>query len=110
MLVSNAIGRRDAFIHVRQYPRPAHIAGAEMFNAEPGRADEIIHLAVQMTSAADVLPAGCQPILPARNAMFRGEAVLDEQQTPVGLENAMHFVECPRYIRNRAKRPSGDDR
>ena len=43
---------------------PFHIAGFERVNSETGCANEVVRLAVEMTSAADPLPPWRHPMLP----------------------------------------------
>src|SRR5690348_16149348 len=64
-----------------------HVGGFERIDPEAGVPDQIIHLAVEMTAAADPAPAGRQPVLPADNRRFGREAVLNEKETPARLQD-----------------------
>jgi membrane protein implicated in regulation of membrane protease activity len=73
---------RAALIHERPGFRPFHVAGFDGSDLEPRGADQVVHLAIEMTTSADPTPARRQPMLPAGNPSFRRQAVLDEKQLP----------------------------
>ena len=55
---------------------------------EAGIADHLKGTAGEMASAGNARPNAVQPILPAAATATRGSLLLDEQQTPIGLEHA----------------------
>src|SRR6266404_8602758 len=83
-------GTGPTLIHEGHRLRSPHVADVELANFESGPADEVVHLAVQMASSADPLPTGRQPILPALDAAFRCQSMLDEQQAAARPHDALH--------------------
>src|SRR5712691_4923847 len=78
---------RGPLKHERPGFRPLHIAGFDGIDLEPRSADQVVHLAIEMTTPSDPLPAWRQPLLPASNPDFRGQPMLNEKQIPARFEN-----------------------
>jgi hypothetical protein len=94
---------RHSLIHEGPGLRSLQIAGFDGIDFEPGAADQVIHLAIEVTASADQLPIWRQTMLPPSNADFRREAVLDENQSPARPENPPHVGERRDRIRDRAQ-------
>jgi hypothetical protein len=66
-----------------------------------------------MAAAANVLPARCEPILPATDAAAGRATVLDEKQTAFRPQYATYFKDSRRLGKNRSvslktSRPAGE--
>src|SRR5437763_9299645 len=79
-------------------------------DSEARCANEVIHLAVEMTPAADPFPAWRQPALPSHDSRFGRSAVLDEKERPARLEDAPHLVQRGARVWDGAQGPGHDDR
>src|SRR6266436_6598614 len=69
---------RPALIHKGPRLWPRHVPGLDRVEPEARGTDQIIHLAVEMTTAADAPPARRQGMLPARDPGLQRQPVLDE--------------------------------
>src|SRR6516162_3586636 len=90
---AGSIGRpRDAFVHEGERISPLHVSGVELFDAKSRRGDEIIDLAVEMTTAAEAFPTWCQAMLPPCYCAVGRQSVLHEQQAAIRTKHAPHFA------------------
>jgi uncharacterized membrane protein HdeD (DUF308 family) len=62
---------RHSLIHEGPGLRSLQIAGFDGIDFEPGAADQVIHLAIEVTAPTDTLPVWRQPMLPASSPDFR---------------------------------------
>jgi len=69
---------------------------------ESRTADQVIHLAIEVTSSADPLPARRQSMLPPSNPDFQGQAVFDEKQPTSPFQNPSHLRKSLDRVRGRA--------
>ena len=70
-----------------------HVASFEGVDAEASSPDQVVHLAIEVTTPTDPLPIRRQTMLPASNPNFRRQTVLDEKQSLARLENPPHLVQ-----------------
>src|SRR5438874_4452296 len=92
-------------MHERPGLRTFHVAGFERVDSEPRGTDQIVHLAVEMASAADPFPARRQMALPADYPRFVRQTMLHEQQPSIRLEDAPHLVQSGARVWDRAQGP-----
>ena len=59
---------RASLVHVRHGPRTAGVFRSKLSQIEIGRAYEVVHLAVQVTTARNMVPHRGEPVLPALDA------------------------------------------
>src|SRR5712691_4559015 len=68
-------GTSDAFIHEGERVASSHVSDIEPLDVKSSRRDEVIDLAVEMTTAAEAFPARRETALPARDgAVWRPTA------------------------------------
>src|SRR6516162_1593906 len=104
---AGSIGRpRDAFVHEGKRISPLHVSGVELFDVKSRRRDEIIDLAVEMTTAAEAFPTWCQAMLPPCYCAVGRQSMLYEQQAAIRTKHAPHFAKRGDDLRDRAQRPS----
>ena len=102
--------RRQTVIHERPGFRPLHVTGFDGIDLEPRSADQVVHLAIEVTASADPFPARRQSMLPTGYSAFLRQPVLDEKQSPARFENPPHLDERRDWIRDRAQGPGYHDR
>ena len=56
--------RRRTLIHIGPWLQPCHVVGLHGVDLKPGSADQVVHLAIEVTAPANPLPARRQPMLP----------------------------------------------
>src|SRR6516162_5810315 len=83
---------RDAFVHEGERISPLHVSGVELFDAKSRGRDEIIDLAVEMTTTAEAFPTWCQAMLPPCYCAVGRQSVLHEQQAAIRTKHAPHFA------------------
>ena len=68
---------------VRESPgfRPSHVAGFDGINFEPGAADQVVHIAIEVTAPDSPFQAQRQPIQPKGYSAFLTIPV-DEGEQP----------------------------
>src|SRR5712691_10108467 len=71
-------GTSDAFIHEGERVASSHVSDIEPLDVKSSRRDEVIDLAVEMTTAAEAFPARRETALPARDGAVGRQTVLDE--------------------------------
>src|ERR1041384_6143457 len=100
---------RPALIHEGPGLRAFHVAGFDRVDSEPGGADQLVHLAIEMTSAGDPSPERRQPQLPAANLKLGRKAVLTKEQPTAWLEPPPHLGDGGARVRDRAQGPGDYD-
>jgi hypothetical protein len=83
---------RDALISVGHRPRARKIERLQFSDLKSGPNDELVYLAIQMTTARDPLPIRGKPVLPRNHPGIGSTPVFEEYEAPAGLNNATHLL------------------
>src|SRR5262245_27057936 len=86
-------------------PRSRKVACLQFDEGEASWTDEAVDLAVEVTTSSNPLPYWRQPMLPFLNFGVGGEAVLNEQEPPIGLQHSLDFGECSLRMLDAAECP-----
>ena len=97
------------FIHIGHGARAWLVLHWQICQIEAGQTDKFIDLPVQMTAPGHAPPGRSNPVLPALNAWFGREPVLDKAETAIRLEYPSHLAQRGQRIRNRTKCPRHHD-
>ena len=84
------------------------MAGLQVHDAQPGRLDQAIDRAVQVTTARQTAPERRQAVLPVPHQRIGRLAMLDEQQAAARPQHAPDFRECLGRVGDAAQGPGHD--
>jgi hypothetical protein len=63
-----------------------------------GPNDELVYVAIQMTTARDPLPIRSKPVLPRNHPGIGSTPVFEEHELPARLDNANHLLKSLRRM------------
>ncbi len=81
-----------SFVHVCKWAGAARVLRSKLGHLEAGRAYEVVHLSIQVTTARNMAPHRGESVLPALDSRLRRQTVLDEEQPAIRFKDPSHLA------------------